>query len=61
MRTNLVKKNCFAFNDEKGGCNICVELICGHKDCTLYKTRDEYQRQVAHCAERLKQIAAAKR
>lgn len=39
---NEPKKDCFAFNHLKGGCNALSELVCAYKDkCAFYKRRDE--------------------
>lgn len=39
----MIKKDCFAYNDEKNECNACKDLKC--QNCAFYKEKGKIEQQ----------------
>ena len=37
-----IKKDCFGYDLIGVRCKVMTELICRHKECTFYKTKEQF-------------------
>jgi hypothetical protein len=37
-----IKRDCFGFDERCGQCKIMQDLICRRRNCTFYKTWEQY-------------------
>ena len=38
----MEKRDCFAYLKDKERCRILTELVCAERDCSFYKTKDQF-------------------
>lgn len=45
MCDNMIKKNCFAFDEENFDCKALNKLYCTKEKCCFYKTKERNERE----------------
>lgn len=51
-----MKTDCFAYQQKCKGCSVLTEPICKKRECSFYKTREQYDSD----RKKYEEIAAAK-
>lgn len=46
-----IKKDCFA-NKFGGYCSALVEMVCRNRECSFYKTREQFERDAERAKKR---------
>ena len=51
----MVKTDCFAYQERCKQCRVLSELVCKKRECTFYKTQEQYDsdRKIAEAKTKL--------